>query len=115
VNLPLRLEVSPRSTYSLAALEGEITLLSTDAVREELHRLAENGGLVLDLSGLDFLDSAGVHLLFKTARTAREHGSSFALVCPDGSPIRRVLQIADPANTLSAHPSEAAAAETLAT
>ena len=111
----LRVEVTTGPKYSVAVLEGEITLLTARSAGRRLDQLVDTGDLVLDLSELAFLDSAGVHLLFKAARRAQERGSRLSLVSPEGTPIRRVLQIADPVDFLSTRTTEQAAAETLAT
>jgi anti-sigma B factor antagonist len=48
--------------------------------------------VVLDLTELDFIDSAGVHALFRMVANADSHGSRLALVCPRERPARRLLQ-----------------------
>ena len=109
----LRVEIQTRPSYSVAVLAGEITLLTAASAGRTLDQLVDDGDLVLDLSELEFLDSAGVHLLFRIARRARERGSQLSLIAPDGTPIRRVLQIADPVDSLSTRTTEEAAAAAL--
>ena len=48
--------------------------------------------VVLDLTELDFIDSAGVHALFRMVAKADSHGSRLALVCPRERPARRLLE-----------------------
>jgi anti-anti-sigma factor len=52
-------------------------------------------GLVLDLSAVDYLDSAGVELLFGLARRLGDRRQRLRLGIPERSPIRRVLEICD--------------------
>lgn len=52
-------------------------------------------GLVLDLSGVAYLDSAGVELLFSLARRLGERRQRLRLSVPEHSPVRRVLEICD--------------------
>ena len=43
---------------------------------------------------MTFLDSAGLHVLFRLARRLGETGATLAVVVPAGSPVRRVVEIA---------------------
>jgi len=47
--------------------------------------------LVLDLSDITYLDSAGVALLLRLAERLRSRRRELQLVVPRGSPVRRVL------------------------
>lgn len=53
---------------------------------------ARSGAVVLDLTGLEFIDSAGVHGLFRMLATASSQGTRIALVCPKERPARRLLE-----------------------
>jgi anti-anti-sigma factor len=78
-------------------VEGEIESANADDLRAAIAgRLTNAGaGLVLDLSETTYLDSAGIELLFDLARRLRTHRQGLALVVPDGSPMRRVLDLCD--------------------
>ena len=52
-------------------------------------------GLVVDMSGLDFMDSSGVSMLFALARQVGSHRQQFVVVAPTASPVARVLQIVE--------------------
>jgi len=52
-------------------------------------------GLVLDLSDVDYLDSAGVELIFGLARRLGDRRQRLRLGIPVHSPVRRVLEICD--------------------
>ena len=66
---------------------------------EGLGAAAENAvsnrarGLVLDLSGVTFLDSTGLRLVFRLARRLHDRQQSLRLVVPDGARIARVLTV----------------------
>jgi anti-anti-sigma factor len=49
---------------------------------------------VLDLSGIDYLDSAGIHLLYRLRESVRARGLTFALVVPRESPVFDALRLA---------------------
>lgn len=53
---------------------------------------ARSQAVVLDLTRLEFIDSAGVHGLFRMLATADSHGSHITLVCPKERPARRLLE-----------------------
>jgi anti-anti-sigma factor len=77
-------------------LRGEIDLANV----EELYRLAEDAvtnhdaGLVVDLSGVTFLDSTGLRLLFRLARRLGDRQQGLRLVVPEGARISKVLDFA---------------------
>jgi len=50
--------------------------------------------LVLDLSGVSFMDSTGVRALIDAGRAARDHDRPFALLRPS-SAVARVLDLVD--------------------
>ena len=61
-------------------VRGEIDLASVSALDREL-REAEGAGrrIVLDLAGLAFIDSAGIHLLINAQHRADRNGHELAL------------------------------------
>jgi anti-anti-sigma factor len=63
-------------------LRGELDLSTVSKVEEELRKAeaAEPGLLVLDLSGLNFLDSTGLRLIVTADQRAREQGRRVAIV-----------------------------------
>lgn len=52
-------------------------------------------GMVLDLSSVAYLDSAGIELLFALARKLGDRRQRLGLGVPKRSPVRRVLEICD--------------------
>jgi anti-sigma B factor antagonist len=56
---------------------------------------SDTAGLVIDLSRVTYLDSAGIELLFDLARRLRTHRQRLRLVVPVDAPIRRVLELCD--------------------
>jgi anti-anti-sigma factor len=68
-------------------VSGELDAVTAPKLSAELAAKSSSRGLVIDLSGLTFVDSSGIHVL---ARTCAEHGTP--VVCPNGI-IRRLLDI----------------------
>jgi anti-anti-sigma factor len=75
---------------------GELDLASVPALETRLERLrAEKQSVLLDLSGLEFMDSAGIHLLLSVFQHAREDGWQFA-VDPDLAPqVQHLFKLTD--------------------
>ena len=81
----------------LACVRGEVDLSNAPSVRERLLQGVPNtaSGLVLDLSGTDYLDSSGVGLIFELSERLGARGQKLALVVPDDSVIKRVLVLTE--------------------
>lgn len=64
------------------SLEGEIDIAAVPGVRERLDALFDAGctSLVVDLSGVVFIDSSGLGVLISALRRARERGGSVSVV-----------------------------------
>lgn len=76
------------------ALTGELDLSTVDRVQRELERVEASDvlSIVLDLSGLTFMDSSGVRLVMTAA--ARSRGDGNRLVLLRGSPaVQRVFEL----------------------
>ena len=97
----------------VAAIKGEIDISNARGLERsivnELH--ADVTGLVVDLTGLVFLDGSGVHLLYALSDKTDDRGMAFALVLPASSPPRRVLELSGPRPAAWIHASEDAAIE----
>jgi anti-anti-sigma factor len=76
---------------------GEIESINAQEMSTALaSRLtSEVAGLVIDLTRVSYLDSAGIELLFDLARRLRTHRQRLRLVVPADSPMRRVLELCD--------------------
>lgn len=63
------------------ALSGELDLATADGVDAELERAeaSDAASIVLDLSGLTFMDSTGVRLLIQAHARSRAHGDRLTL------------------------------------
>jgi anti-anti-sigma factor len=78
-------------------LSGDLDLADADAVHGLLARLAQEaapGAVLVDLRGLEFIDSHGVRALFRARDDAERAGSRITLVAREG-PVRRTLELVD--------------------
>lgn len=81
---PFALSVTQHDDLTLIALRGELDLATQADFRARLIDLLVGGSvhLVLDLSGLTFLDSTGLGALIGIRRRAHALQGSLTLVCP---------------------------------
>jgi anti-anti-sigma factor len=82
-----------QGTLCLIRVHGEIDLSNAHEVSSEIGIVMgqEACRLVVDLSDITYLDSAGVALLLRLAERLRARRRQLHLVVPRGSPVRRVL------------------------
>jgi anti-anti-sigma factor len=52
-------------------------------------------GLVLDLTGVGYLDSAGIQVIFALRESLEERGQEMRLVVPEDSIISKTLELVD--------------------
>jgi anti-anti-sigma factor len=90
-------EVLERDGVSVARVRGEIDLSNADSIFSTLARAGApaTSGLIVDLSEVDYLDSAGVRLLFRLARALGEANRPLRTIVPGDATIRRVLELAN--------------------
>ena len=61
---------------------GELDAFTVSQFRQSLAELASSGQLLIDLSGVPFVDSAGLGALIGGIRRVRELGGDVAVACP---------------------------------
>jgi anti-sigma B factor antagonist len=94
VDSQFRVEVRSEGRSALIVVGGELDLASGPALEDELARvLASRVELVvLDLRGLEFMDSTGLGILVEANRRAVDEGRRFGLI--KGSPqVQRLLDL----------------------
>lgn len=76
-------------------LSGEIDISNAAhlarAIKDSVSNLDHE--LILDLSRVTYVDSAGIRVLFELARRLKDHQQRLVLVVPEGSGIRRSLTL----------------------
>jgi anti-anti-sigma factor len=79
----LEFETTRNAAVAVIAATGELDLSGAAVLETELERLEaepEVGTVVLDMRGLEFMDSSGLRLVVLADMRAREAGRRFALV-----------------------------------
>ncbi|MEO7428431.1 MAG: STAS domain-containing protein [Acidimicrobiales bacterium] len=77
----LDIEVEDANGYTLCRPVGELDAYTVSQFRDALGGLAASAHLVIDLSGVPFMDSAGLGALIGGIRRAREAGGDVAVAC----------------------------------
>lgn len=77
------------------AVHGEVDIGTVPAFVETLDAAIREsaGAFVIDLSGVDFLDSSGLNVLLRARALLGRQERALAVVCPYG-PVRRVFELA---------------------
>ena len=91
----LEFETTRDGTVATVRPVGELDLSGAAVLEAELDRLAgepELGAVVLDMRGLEFMDSSGLRLVVVADMRAREAGRRFAIVRGDET-VHRVFEI----------------------
>ena len=91
------LEFETTENVVVGRVAGEIESVNAQEMSNALAARLTNevAGLVIDLSQVTYLDSAGIELLFDLARRLRTHRQRLRLVLPVDAPMRRVLELCD--------------------
>lgn len=89
-------QVSYRDNVVIASLTGEIDMSNATDLRNALTEAMPNDalGMVLDLTSVDYVDSAGIHLLYRLGEALRDRGQTFRVVIPPDSPASDALRLA---------------------
>ena len=98
-----------RGGYVIAALSGELGIVSASALREQLRSLLRAASqLIIDLSAVEHADASGLAVLVGSGRRARLLGGSLRLAAPSPE-VARVLSATDMNRHLDVFPTVRAA------
>lgn len=83
---------------------GRLDMMSAPALREHLHTEVQRGNtrLVVDLSVVDHIDSAGLSALISGLKAARQAGGSLFITKPSAQ-VRKILQLTNLHRVLETH------------
>jgi anti-sigma B factor antagonist len=79
---------------SVVEVTGELDLSTVARWEDDVEAVGRDSAIVvLDLSRVRFVDSAGVRTLFRLVRDAESRGRHLLIVAPHDGPVRRLLDI----------------------
>jgi anti-sigma B factor antagonist len=88
----MQLQITP--TEDGFRLEGELDMATADDLSRLLRDASTNGTIVLDFSGISFMDSSGLRALLEGA--GQPNGSDALVILNPSDQVRRVLDISIP-------------------
>jgi len=98
------LATSQAGGYTVVAVNGELDVYTAPALEETLGDLVESGStrIIVDLSGVTFMDSTGLGLLIKALKWTREHEGALRVVA-NSEKVLKVFRVTGLDSVLSLH------------
>jgi anti-sigma B factor antagonist len=102
----------------IVSVRGEVDLYSAHRLRELIWRAKRQAGgdpprVVVDLSGVEFIDTAGLEVLLEEWNASRQFDGRICLVAQQG-PIRRLFEVTGLSGLLDLYAEPEAAVESCA-
>jgi anti-sigma B factor antagonist len=99
---PFSIDVAKRDGRTVLSLAGELDIATVGELETAIgDGLAGGDELVLDLRGLEFMDSSGVRALVSGHAAARDGDGSLVIVCARaGTEVARVIEVSGIAGAL---------------
>jgi anti-sigma B factor antagonist len=94
--LDLSLERRTHGTWAVVDVGGELDLYTAPSFRESVLEAAgdtDTPKVIVDFRGLGFIDSSGLGAIVACLKHLRERGGDLALAAPEGSGLRRLLDL----------------------
>ena len=90
---------------ALAAVSGELDMSNATSVRQQIVQFVtpNDWALVIDLSGLTFIDSAGLRSIFELADMLEERRQQLFLCVPPQGTVARTIEIVGLPQAASVH------------
>jgi anti-anti-sigma factor len=90
----MEIDVQVEGTALVASVRGKVDTVSASVFEKGLGKALEREEklLVIDLSGMEYISSAGLRVILSAAKTMKARGGEVRLVIIQG-PVRKVFQI----------------------
>lgn len=104
--MDLSLSTRSEGDRTVVVVAGEIDVYTAPKLREQLIELVSDGtyDIVVDMEGVDFLDSTGLGVLVGGLKRVRAHDGSLRLVCTQDR-ILKIFRITGLTSVFSIHDS----------
>lgn len=109
----MQIDITQDRNTTIARVTGEVDMANaTQFADEVLGKMGDEAtALVIDLTDLRYIDSAGVRSLFEIASTLKMRDSFFAIAVLEDSPLRSVLKVTRVEDVATLSPTRTAALE----
>lgn len=90
------LHITSENGVIVVHVTGEIDMSNAGELRSEILGATPNEalGCVIDFTSLSYIDSTGIHLLYRLGDSLRARGQTLRIVIPPGSPASDTLRLA---------------------
>ena len=90
------IELSVDGDVVIAAVTGEVDISNVKGIEQAVTFATPNHAerVLMDLSGVDYLDSAGIHLVYRLRESLRSRGQGLTLIIAEDSPAADALRLA---------------------
>ncbi len=108
--MDLSLQTREVDNRTIVAVGGEIDVYTAPKLRDKISELVGEGrhNLVIDMEGVDFLDSTGLGVLVGGLKKVRAHDGTMELICSQDR-LLKIFRITGLAKVFTIHASESAA------
>jgi anti-sigma B factor antagonist len=92
----LSLDRRTHGSWAVVEVGGELDLYTAPSFRESVLEAAGDGDgprVIVDFHRLGFIDSSGLGAIIACLKSLRERGGDLALAAPEGSGLRRLLDL----------------------
>lgn len=106
--MDLTLDRRTHGSWAVVDVGGELDLYTAPSFRESVLEAAgdsEPPKVIVDFRGLGFIDSSGLGAIVACLKNLRERGGDMTLVAPEGSGLRRLMDLTGLDRVLTLYPS----------
>ena len=106
-------EIERYDQVVVAVLSGEVDMSNATTVRQRIAEFVtpDDRALIIDLSSLSFIDSAGLHAVFELDAMLRERRQRLLVSIPRGSQVERTVDLVGIPDAISVYSDRDAALE----
>jgi anti-sigma B factor antagonist len=107
------IQLSTEGSVVIAAITGELDISNVNGIEQAVLVATSNQVelVLMDLSEVEYLDSAGIHLVYRLREKLQSRGQSLRLILPEDSPAADALRLAGVMNHLEIRPTVEAGLE----
>jgi anti-sigma B factor antagonist len=95
MNVPTAMDVLRDGDWVVAGWHGEIDVANAETIEQQTLGEVRNtdAGLVIDLTEVSYIDSAGIHSLVAIRRLLANRQQRLAMVVPERSVLNKALEV----------------------